>query len=384
MTVNGNSRLEEIKHSSFNLRDAYITDQAEYLAAIRDEALFSNFGIKALIRVPIDEWGEVIDNNVDEYSNFVDVTWMDTTESVIPLFKEYRQNLSEEGMTADGTMGLYALEIIIPTKLHLPRNSRIILSEFNSREEKIAREWTVLGTQMKQMSGSKTYSRVANCVPSRQTTFDSLNSVMLGPIWFDYVIREINKYNLNALGNIWFLGQTIPTGALTKHYITDSIYEKVDEEIIYLESIALKLKYLASTKYIQESSTGFNIGDEVTLYMEESNQNVPVRIAIDEDGTLETMKIKVTNVDSSGHITSYKLSIEGGYSKLSDLDMLNTIAVKDSETFANIKLVSAQEPETDIQEIPTAYDIVGIPKYITPYRMESRFLAKKVAISVLN
>ena len=96
------SRLQETAHSSFNLREAYISDTAEYVAALRDEALFSNWGVKVLIRIPVtDDFDDLNENNVDEYSNFVDVTWEDTTELVIPLFKEYRQNQSENGMTAD-------------------------------------------------------------------------------------------------------------------------------------------------------------------------------------------------------------------------------------------------------------------------------------------
>ena len=55
------SRLKETNFSRFNLRDAYITEYPEYASALRDEALFSNYGIKALIKVP------KIENNVDEY-----------------------------------------------------------------------------------------------------------------------------------------------------------------------------------------------------------------------------------------------------------------------------------------------------------------------------
>lgn len=157
------SKLKETDFSRFNLRDAYITSYPEYAAALRDESLFSNYGIKALIKTP------KIENNVDEYSNFVDDDFDVTTELIIPKFEQYRQNVSVEGMAADGTEGLYPLEVIIPTKLHLPKNSRIVLTEYNSNEFIIAREWTVLSTEMKQLSGSKTYSRVAYCVPARQT-----------------------------------------------------------------------------------------------------------------------------------------------------------------------------------------------------------------------
>ena len=157
------SRLQETDFSRINLRDVYITEYPEYAAALRDEALFSNYGIKALVKVP------KIENNVDEYSNFVDDDFIITTESVVPKFEQYRQNVSVEGMAADGTEGLYPLEVLIPTKLHLPKNSRIVLTEYNSNEFMIAREWTVLSTEMKQLSGSKTYTRIAYCVPSRQS-----------------------------------------------------------------------------------------------------------------------------------------------------------------------------------------------------------------------
>lgn len=170
------SKLKETDFSRFNLRDAYITDYPDYAARLRDEAIFSNFGIKALIKTP------KIENNVDEYSNFVDDDFDITTECIVPKFEQYRQNVSVEGMAADGTEGLYPLEVLIPTKLHLPKNSRIVLTEYNSNEYIIAREWTVLSTEMKQLSGSKTYTRIAYCVPARQaihrtTEFENLYGI---------------------------------------------------------------------------------------------------------------------------------------------------------------------------------------------------------------
>ena len=55
--------------------------------------------------------------------DFLDDDFIITTESIIPKFEQYRQNVSVEGMAADGTEGLYPLEVIIPAKLHLPKNS---------------------------------------------------------------------------------------------------------------------------------------------------------------------------------------------------------------------------------------------------------------------
>ena len=209
------SRLKETDFSRINLRDAYITDYPEYAAALRDEALFSNYGIKALIKVPKYE------NNVDEYSNFVDDDFEITTESVVPKFDQYRQNVSVEGMAGDGTEGLYPLGVLIPTKLHLPKNSRIILTEYNSKEYIVAREWTVLSTEMKQLSGSKTYTRVAYCVPARHTIhrtleFDPNYSILYFEI---HKVKDItiNK-NLRALGCLYF---DIPQVKLDKMYFLE-------------------------------------------------------------------------------------------------------------------------------------------------------------------
>lgn len=216
------SRLKETDFSKFNLRDAYITSYPEYAAALRDEALFSNYGIKATIKVP------KIENNVDEYSNFVDDDFIITTESIVPKFEQYRQNVSENGMAADGTEGLYPLEVLIPTKLHLPKNSRIILTEYDSNEYILAREWTVLSTEMKQLSGSKTYTRVAYCVPSRQTIhhttgFNEVYGIFyfaINPIENGMTIRK----DVRAHTEIYFV---ITPTTLKKGY-----YEETQETII--------------------------------------------------------------------------------------------------------------------------------------------------------
>lgn len=194
--MNKPSILEETQFSQFNLRDAYITDYAEYAAALRDEALFSNYGITVTVKRPKYE------NDVDEYSNFVDEDFIESAETVIPLFDTYRQNVSAEGMSADGTEGLYPLQIIIPTKLHLPKNSRLILNEYNSYEQKIAREWQVLSTEMKQLSNSKTYTRVANCVPARG------------------IIQKTSSVD-NFYGNWYFVINAIPKDESTGYYKID-------------------------------------------------------------------------------------------------------------------------------------------------------------------
>lgn len=379
------SRLQETAHSSFNLREAYISDTAEYIAALRDEALFSNWGVKVLIRIPVTDDFELNENNVDCYSNFVDVTWEDTTELVIPLFKEYRQNQSENGMTADGTDGLYPLEVLIPTKLHLPRNSRIIFSEYNSREERIAREWTVLGTQMKQLSDSKTYSRVANCVPSRQTTFDSLNAEYLGTIWFDWLVRESLKEKLRAHGIIWFYERFITKGGVVKLQTIDEIQEVPEYHIIYLESINQQQDYLNAPEYIIASHTGFKVGEEVPLYIEDEEGNrSPLMIAIDENNTTVQMQLRVQAVNNEGKVTKYALLPSQGYSKLSDTNELVVKGITQDNNQIIVKVTSVQTGPKELQETIMSEQRDETLKYIAPYAMETRFVAKKVAISVLN
>ena len=385
MTNTRSSRLEETDYSQFNLRDAYITDMADYLAKLRDSALFDNWGIKVLIRIPVNDDFELNENNVDCYSNFVDVQWEDTTETVIPLFKEYRQNQSENGMTADGVDGIYPLTVILPTKLHLPRNSRIIFSEYNSREERIAREWTVLGTQMKQLSNSKTYSRVANCVPSRQTTFDSLNAEYLGTIWFDWYIHEVVKEKLRAGGIIWFYDKFVAKGGVIKKYVVDEIQEVLEHPVIYLESLNVAMGYLTAPEYILDSHTGFKVNDKVPLYIEnEEGNKSPLMIAIDEDNTTVQMELVVRAVDEVGKITKYALTPNKGYSKLSQDDKLVAIGTDTEGKQVLVNLISVQIAPSELQEVIAQQEIEEKPKYITPYTMETRFIAKKVAISVLN
>ena len=224
------SRLTETDFSRINLRDAYITSYPEYAVALRDEALFSNYGIKAIIKVP------KVENNVDEYSNFVDDDFEITTESVVPKFEQYRQNVSVEGMAADGTEGLYPLEVLIPTKLHLPKNSRIVLTEYSSNEEILALEWMVLSTEMKQLSGSKTYTRVAYCVPARQSIhrtmeFDEIYGITyfnITPVTLDFITK------LRANGILYF---DINSVSLSKRIFAEEIQEDFYNDPEYQEMI---------------------------------------------------------------------------------------------------------------------------------------------------
>ena len=299
------SKLKETDFSRVNLRDVYITEYPEYAAALRDEAIFSNYGIKALIKTP------KIENNVDEYSNFVDDDFEVTTESVVPKFEQYRQNVSVEGMAADGTEGLYPLEVLIPTKLHLPKNSRIVLTEYNSYEGMIAREWTVLSTEMKQLSGSKTYTRVAYCVPARQSIHRTGEFKDLYGIFYFGINDVTDKEVTNRIrAQLRFYFKVHPV-SLRHNYK----YEEIQEEVVYavVETYRDLLEY--DTSSIPEDSLFIVENDELhgnkeTYYrwkntvfiFEKAIQEVPE----DEPQYQENLyddeytQIKTLHIDSAG------------------------------------------------------------------------------------
>ena len=179
--------------STFNLRSSFQDKQVDYLASIRDEAIMSMYGVPVDIKIPKQE------NNLDEYINYTDRNRDDfyyQKTYIVPKFKEYRQILSQYGNTAEEN---YCLECTIPSALHLPRNSRVILNEYDSNEYKIAREWRVLSTTTKQLSNSKSYTRIANLVPDRTSL---LNTPKISEIECTLVYSDISGYRIHKRGEI--------------------------------------------------------------------------------------------------------------------------------------------------------------------------------------
>lgn len=369
------STLKETDFSSYNLRDAYITSNVEYLASLRDESLFSNFGIKVLIRMPAKN-GKIVSNNVDEYSNHVNTEWIDVVESVVPKFNDYRINVSDEGMTADGTTGVYPLEILLPTKLFCPRDSRIILSEHDAYENRIAREWVVLSTQMKQLSGSKTYTQIADCVPARKETFDSANTSYLSEFWFDYEIETpVKVSDIRAQGIIWFLRDGVPRNRLVIGKRYDETFEQLKEESQYAEYVRIPVYYDNRSKNLIDVGTGFNIGDEYNIY---DNTGKQLFVIIDDQENIKIpFTLKVTNIGPNGEILEYKYNVDRGYT-LFGKDGVLQVAV--GNAMLNINCIdinnhSYQETITNLK--------VSLPKYIYPQNKITKFSAKRIAISVL-
>ena len=369
------SRLKEVDFSSYNLRDAYITDNVDYLATLRDEALFSNWGIKVLIRVPAHE-DEVADNLVDEYSNFVDIEWIDTVESVIPKFENYRLNVSDEGMSADGTEGIYPLEILLPSKLYLPRNSRIILSEHDAYENRIAREWVVLSTQIKQLSGSKTYSQIADCVPARKETYDSANTSYLSEFWFDYNIDlPVKESGVRAQGIIWFLREGVPHNNLVIGKRYDETYEEINVESQYSEYVRVPVYYDNRIKNFVDAGTNFVVGNVYELY---DNDGKQLFVIIDDEENIKVpLTVTITKVGKQGEILGFIYNVERGYTLFGRDGLLQ---VKIENAILNINCTDInnqiyQETITNLQ--------VSSPKYIYPEKNISKFSAKRITISVL-
>lgn len=369
------SRLNEIDFSSYNLRDAYITDNVDYLAALRDEALFSNWGIKVLIRIPAHE-EELAENFVDEYSNFVNIEWIDTVETVVPKFNDYRINVSDEGMTADGTTGVYPLEVIIPTKLHLPRNSRIVLSEHDAYENKIAREWVVLSTQMKQLSGSKTYSQVADCTPARKETFNSANTTYLSEFWFDYDTEvPVKIADIQAQGIIWFLRDGIPRDKLVIGKRYDETFEQIHHESEYAEYVRVPVYYDNRAINLVNAGTGFAVDDVYDILDDNGNQ---LFVIIDDKENIKVpLTIKVTRVGGQGEILDFVYNVERGYTLFGKDGVLQvTIA----NAILNINCIDYNH-YTYQETILTPK--ISSPKYIYPQNIIAKISAKRIAISVL-
>jgi len=373
------SRLEETNFSTYNLREAFINTNVEYLAALRDQALFNNYGIQVLIKIPAEDNEDILkENYVDEYSNFTNTNWIETTETVLPLFKEYRQALSDNGMQADGTDSNLALEVIIPTKLHLPRNSRIVFNEYDNKEFKIAREWMVLGTIQKQLSDTKTYSRIAHCVPARQGTTENVETKE-HTIWFDNECGYLEHVEtLRAQLTIWFLRNCIDNSKLKK-VLSDEIQEQIPDYPQYNEQISGLVYYDTRPLHILNSGKGFKVGDKFPV-IKDGKQ---VEIFINEAGEKLPLEIEVTGVSNvDGSLKSFILNTEKGYTEF-DNDTL-VVQFGNIEQFkANVEIKSIPWTIDTLQETLSANEVLN-PKYLNPYEIDTVFKAKRIAINVFN
>lgn len=174
---------------NYNYRSAVKDEQIDYLAALRDSSIFNLYGLNVNLKIP------KIENDLDDYINYKDEDFNFDSAIVVPKFKEYRQILSKYGTTAEEN---YPLEIAIPSSLHLPRNSRIILNEYNAEENKVAREWRVLSTVTKAISDSKYYTKIAYCVPARTEIIKTSTAEVIAKFLYEPVTDYELTSNLRA------------------------------------------------------------------------------------------------------------------------------------------------------------------------------------------
>lgn len=372
------SRLKETDFSKYNLRDAYITDQSYYLSLLRNEALFSNYGLQVLVRIPIDENGQILVNNVDEYNNFVNQHWLDTVESVVPNFKEWRAQLSEEGNTADGFDAIYPLTVLIPTTLFLPRDSRIVFNEYDADSQKIAREWTVLSVEQKQLSNGKTYAQVANCVPARKESYNNTDTINKGEFWFSHNKPVVSKVrDISAQGTIWFLKDGIDLTKVFKGF-ADGISEQIPEYPDYSEYVKDLMYYPTQSEQIINPGKGFEVGEEYILL---DSEGYPIVIDIDQEEAQVGLSLIIKEVDEQGGITKFDLNTERGYTKF--IDSFNVTFGKDKNNLATINIKSNSWIGSIYQET-LQNDIIKNPKYAFVKEVICEFVSKTVPVSILN
>lgn len=170
-----------------NYRSALVAHMADYYSALRDEALV-NIGMLVTLKIPN------IENNVDEYSDYLDLEDSDYTIKqtyIEPKFDSYVKTLSLLGQDMEGD---YPLSIEIMTNEHMPRNTIIIIQEVNSAYEAISREWRVLSTEIKQVG--HIYTRMAYAVPAR--SFRSiLGDVIFASSTVEAKVNKVRIYKMN-------------------------------------------------------------------------------------------------------------------------------------------------------------------------------------------
>lgn len=152
---------ENIFSGTNNYRGSLVGTSADYYASLRDEALV-NIGMLVTIKVPKQE------NNIDEYSDFVDIEdedYLIKHTYIQPQIDKYIRTLSLLGQDMENE---YPLTINILSREHMPRNTIIVMQEINSAYESVSREWRVLSTEIKQVG--HIYTRLAYAVPARSYT----------------------------------------------------------------------------------------------------------------------------------------------------------------------------------------------------------------------
>lgn len=172
-----------------NYRKALVSQAADYIWILRDEALM-NKGIYITIKIPDEE------NNINEYSDFIDERedYHEIQTFIEPQFDKYIMTLSLLGQDMERD---YPLKVNIMSQVHIPKNSIMLIPEINSEGSIITREWRVLSTEIKQVG--HIYTRVANCTPAR--SFEKIVTDIVEPK--DYSELEVLDCTVTKGEDIW-------------------------------------------------------------------------------------------------------------------------------------------------------------------------------------
>jgi hypothetical protein len=235
----------------------------------------------------------------------------------------------------------------------------------------------VLGTIQKQLSDSKTYSRIAHCVPARQGTTENIETNE-HTIWFDWDCGNIEHVNtIRAQGIIWFEKSRI-NGMYVRKVLSDEIQEQIPDYPQFNEQISTLVYYDTRPIHIINSGKGFKVGDKYPV-MANGKQ---VEVFISETGEKLPLEITVTNISNiDGSLKGYELNTERGYTEFDN----DTLVIQ----FGNLK---GYEATVEIISTPWTNDVyqesleataVLYPKYLQPYMNETVFSAKSIMINVI-
>ena len=229
---------------------------------------------------------------------------------------------------------------------------------------------------MKQLSGSKTYSQIADCVPARKETYNSTNTSYLSEFWFEYGLEQpIKIEDVRAQGIIWFLRDGIPRTKMVIGKRYDETYEQITHDSEYAEYVRIPVYYDNRNQNLVNAGTGFAVDDEYELYDDDGNQ---LYVIIDDKENIKVPLImKITEAGDNGEIIGFKYNVERGYTLFGKDGVLQVMI---ADAVLNINCIDINN-YTYQETILTPK--VSNPKYIYPQNKITKFSAKRIAISVL-
>ena len=126
-----------------------------------------------------------------------------------------------------------------------------------------------------------------------------------------------------------------PKKSLVKRSIVSDIYEDVDDDYTFVESVSNLLFYDYRPQTIVFGGYGFKTGDEIDL---KDNFGNSILISETEDGSKKTqLRLIVNKVNEYGSIIDYKLNVEKGFTSFGKDGEL-VINIGDSSTKASIQI----------------------------------------------